>query len=77
MSNFSAQYRNFKNRNQAKSHERRKIKNVAGGKMRKNLIASDLYFHGQVTSDEEQPPNSKSFNQTAMHTAASASLDLN
>ena len=45
MSNFSAQYRTFKNRNQAKSHERRRIKNVVAG-ARKNLISSDLYFHG-------------------------------
>ena len=62
MSNFSTQYRQFKDKktlNPGKSSERRQI-NL--GKVRKNYIASDLYFHGQITSEEETAQTSPGFN---------------
>ena len=50
-SNFSAHYNMVKNKGTAKSKERRRI-NIEKVKKR-SLIQSDLYFRGQVTSDEE------------------------
>ena len=45
MSNFSAQYRNFKHQRKAKGSERRNI-NPTTSQRKKNHMTCDMYFHG-------------------------------
>ena len=83
-SNFSAHYNKFKTKGATpqqqtdsgkvleKSTDRRNIK--VRSKLRKNLLTADLYFHGKVTSDDEDE-NTAAHSQSIMFNQSNAYID--